>query len=362
MAFPSITGSPVRVRYTKWDGTPHWENDAVFLGTDEHGAWVGMPAGTRAARPGAAFTGVWDSVTLFPEAGWTATFNAWHPKATRIYVDLTDVPRWSATAVGHEVTMADLDLDVIERASRPAFIDDEDEFAEHQVRYGYPADLVATVRRDADSLLEQVREREAPFDGPTARRWLDRLLALDLPVPGLAARPDQNGMVVRELTLADEAQARAAQAEFDGWSFLFTHDGEAWPDHVARLARERRGLDVLSSRVPHTFLVGEADGELVGRLSVRHALNGGLRTVGGHIGYGVRPAFRGRGHATALLRAGLAVAAAQGIRRALLTCDDDNVPSARAIERCGGVLEAVVIAEGRRGRRYWVPTATATTP
>lgn len=356
MAFPSSPGSAVRVRYTKWDGSPHWENDAVFLGTDEHGAWVGLPAGTHLSRPGLAFTTVSDGVILFPRAGWTASFNGWHPGGTRIYTDLTDVPRWSATAVGHQVTMADLDLDVIARTSGEAFIDDEDEFAEHQVRYGYPADLVATVRRDADALLERVRERTAPFDGPTARGWLGRLLALDLPAPGLAAGPDESGMVVRELTLADEARARATHGEFEDWSFLFLHDSETWADHVARLARERRGLDVVGSRVPHTFLVGEVDGELVGRVSVRHALNDHLRTVGGHIGYGVRPAFRGRGYATALLRTGLAVAAAQGIRRALVTCDDDNVPSARAIERCGGVLESVVTHEGGRKRRYWVAT------
>src|SRR3546814_1152167 len=45
-------------------------------------------------------------------------------------------------------------------------------------------------------------------------------------------------------------------------------------------------------------------------------------------------------------------AATLGIRRALVTCDEDNVGSMRTIESCGGVLEDV-----RNGkRRYWIST------
>lgn len=40
-----------------------------------------------------------------------------------------------------------------------------------------------------------------------------------------------------------------------------------------------------------------------------------------------------------------------------MTCDDDNVASARTIERCGGVLQDVVpVEDGTRKRRYWVAT------
>ena len=46
----------------------------------------------------------------------------------------------------------------------------EDEFAAHAVRFAYPPELVARVRADAEALLEAVRRREPPFDGPTAAR------------------------------------------------------------------------------------------------------------------------------------------------------------------------------------------------
>jgi predicted acetyltransferase len=38
----------------------------------------------------------------------------------------------------------------------------------------------------------------------------------------------------------------------------------------------------------------------------------------------------------------------------LVTCDDDNVASARVIEHCGGALEDVVEVRGSVAkRRYW---------
>jgi predicted acetyltransferase len=95
--------------------------------------------------------------------------------------------------------------------------------------------------------------------------------------------------------------------------------------------------------------------EYVGRMSIRHELNGWLKEVGGHIGYDVRRSRRGEGHATAMLRAALRIAHDLGIDSALLTCDDDNLASRIVIERNGGVLEDL-----RRGKlRYWVPTASS---
>ena len=34
-------GTPLVFRWRKWDGSPHWEHDCVFLGSDAHGDWVG---------------------------------------------------------------------------------------------------------------------------------------------------------------------------------------------------------------------------------------------------------------------------------------------------------------------------------
>jgi predicted acetyltransferase len=107
--------------------------------------------------------------------------------------------------------------------------------------------------------------------------------------------------------------------------------------------------------VPATFLVAHLGSDLVGRVSVRHELNAFLRDFGGHIGYGVRPSHRRRGHATEMLRQALVVARAEGVDRVLVTCDDDNTGSAAIIESAGGVLDDVRVApDGAHRRRYWI--------
>lgn len=99
------------------------------------------------------------------------------------------------------------------------------------------------------------------------------------------------------------------------------------------------------------------EGEVVGFLSFRHALNDYLREVGGHIGYAVRESRRRRGYATAALLLGLDRAREIGLDRVLVSCDDDNEASARTIEKAGGVLQDVR-DQSERGyplvRRYWI--------
>ena len=92
--------------------------------------------------------------------------------------------------------------------------------------------------------------------------------------------------------------------------------------------------------------------EIVGFLALRTRLNDWLLNEGGHIGYSVRPSRRQEGHATRALGLAVRRAAELGIERALVTCDDDNAPSARTIERNGGVYE-----DTRNGkRRFWIET------
>lgn len=170
-------------------------------------------------------------------------------------------------------------------------------------------------------------------------------------------------LVLRPFAVADEAAARAAQDELaaDGFTFLLEEydPAEPWTAYLRRLDRVSRGLDLAPDRVPADLLAADVDGTLVGRSSIRHELNDWLRAYGGHIGYGVRPAYRRRGYASAILRQSLGRLHAIGVAEALVTCDDGNVGSASVIEACGGALENVVAGpEGEAPkRRYWIATA-----
>jgi predicted acetyltransferase len=150
----------------------------------------------------------------------------------------------------------------------------------------------------------------------------------------------------------------------------FWHLGQGvWPDTDERgmgeLVTLLRGFGdparELDDSLVHSDYLWIVDGEpeqVIGFIAIRHALNAFLLEEGGHIGYSVRPARRGQGHATRALAMALDRAVELGIDRALVTCDDDNEPSRRTIERNGGVLEDV-----RRGnRRYWIDTRGRVTP
>jgi predicted acetyltransferase len=101
------------------------------------------------------------------------------------------------------------------------------------------------------------------------------------------------------------------------------------------------------------FWIADDPGEVIGFIAIRHALNDFLLEEGGHIGYSIRPARRREGHASRALGLALDRAGELGIERTLVTCDDDNEPSRRTIERNGGVYEDT----RKRKLRYWFDTA-----
>jgi predicted acetyltransferase len=97
----------------------------------------------------------------------------------------------------------------------------------------------------------------------------------------------------------------------------------------------------------------------IGDLSLRHELNQQLFTVGGHIGYTIRPSKRRQGYGKEILRLGLEKARERGLRRVLVTCDEDNIGSKKIIEANGGQFENALEVEGERTRklRYWIDIA-----
>ena len=159
---------------TKWPDLPHWEHDALVLGRDDHGTWLGAPRGTLMERPGSTFRTDWEQVTLVPDgAPFVATFYS-RPAPVEVYVDISGHATWSEGAV----TAVDLDLDVVRGWTGRVWVDDEDEFADHRVRLGYPDEVVALATRSCDEVRAAVGAGLAPYDGVTGAHWLGRLRAL----------------------------------------------------------------------------------------------------------------------------------------------------------------------------------------
>lgn len=160
----------VRLEVGKYDGSPHWSQRLVRLGEDEHGLWLGSPAGGTWERANGRVYTNRQAQVLNCNAGrwWTATFNA-IPAGTEIYVDV------SAPAAIEDglVRLVDLDLDVRRLRDGTVRIEDEDEFADHQARFGYPPEVVAAAREAADWVLANITSAE-PFVS-VHRQYLDRL-------------------------------------------------------------------------------------------------------------------------------------------------------------------------------------------
>jgi hypothetical protein len=176
-------GSPVRLAMTKWGDRPHWELDALWLGRDEHGDWLGIPTGTPMSRPGAHIRNPVDQVGLVPSAdapeaerGWLATFHAPGGPRVSLYVDIATPPFWD----GAVVRAVDLDLDVVRGIDGRVWVEDEDEFAEHRVEYDYPDEIADGAVASCDRVEAAVRSARPPYDG-SHDAWLRLLTELTTP-------------------------------------------------------------------------------------------------------------------------------------------------------------------------------------
>jgi predicted acetyltransferase len=113
-----------------------------------------------------------------------------------------------------------------------------------------------------------------------------------------------------------------------------------------------------STRVPESYFWLIDGEEYIGTTRVRHRLNDFLRRYGGNIGYEIRPSKRRLGYGKQILKLALREAKALGLRRALITCNRDNVGSRKIIEASGGVFEGEgPVRIGREiihERRYWI--------
>jgi uncharacterized protein len=170
-------GRRVHIAMTKWGGARHWTFDARWLGSDEHGHWLGQYRGEELSRPGADFVMPSNAVLLCPRDAWfVATFYAESPPGAnnpQVYVDVASVTSWSRDSA----TAVDLDLDVVRRWDGSVYVDDEDEFLEHQRTLRYPPEVISAAEASCAHLVPAVTNHVPPFD-QTSLAWLDLLAGM----------------------------------------------------------------------------------------------------------------------------------------------------------------------------------------
>ena len=115
-------------------------------------------------------------------------------------------------------------------------------------------------------------------------------------------------------------------------SFMSYSNYDEWLDKV-------RSATFLNVPATTFFTIRSEDGKIVGSIQLRHELSEDLRKRGGHIGYGVCPSERKKGYGSVQLALVLEKARELHIPRVMISCDKENIASAKVAINNGGRLE-----------------------
>lgn len=168
---------------------------------------------------------------------------------------------------------------------------------------------------------------------------------------------------LRSLTEADEAahtEFIKEMIEADGRiipsSAEIKSTDPSFKDWLERKENESRGVGLTEGKVPATllFLFRQGEDKILGAVHIRHRLNEKLLFMGGNIGYGIAPSERQKGYANFILSNALKFCIKLGLEKALVTCDKDNIGSAKTIQKNGGILENEIVEDGKIKQRYWI--------
>lgn len=113
---------------------------------------------------------------------------------------------------------------------------------------------------------------------------------------------------------------------------------------------------VRAGLVPSTtyMAISTDDDRLIGMIDIRHRLNDYLLNFGGHIGYSIRKSERQKGYATEMLALALKECEKLNLKKVLITCDKNNVASAKTMINNGAKLENEIPKGDRVTQRYWI--------
>jgi protein associated with RNAse G/E len=163
----------VTVQFLKNPDLLHWGFEAFYLGEDEWGDWIALPAGTRRWKGKESFhpTRV-PAVFCAPrEAWWHLHYEGPNAREYQAFVDIITPPVWVSE---NRYEMIDLDLDVAVHQDGTIEVQDEDEFEVHQVKYGYTPEMISGAVEETERIVREIQAGREPFYS-VAEEWLARV-------------------------------------------------------------------------------------------------------------------------------------------------------------------------------------------
>lgn len=152
-----------------------------------------------------------------------------------------------------------------------------------------------------------------------------------------------------------EAQAKDFITEFYQYNSEVNGTGGIVPfleknDYAGWIKKILSDIDVANideNRVPALtyFYIRECDKKIVGMVNIRLGENEFIRKEAGHIGYCIRPTERRKHYASQMLNDSLKICRRLRIKNVLVSCDKENIASAKTIKSCGGILEEEFYSE-----------------
>ena len=171
-------------------------------------------------------------------------------------------------------------------------------------------------------------------------------------------QPEELWLIEPTPSLQSEFMAMIDEYQRQGetkWIHQLAQDD--FPAYLQRAKNWANNVDIPAGSVPMTNYWLTLHGRIInGESRLRHYLNPDLEIEGGHIGYTICPSMRRLGYGTRILALTLKKGIELGLHQVLVTCDTDNLGSARIIENNGGVLASYAISpdSGKQISRYWI--------
>ena len=132
-------------------------------------------------------------------------------------------------------------------------------------------------------------------------------------------------------------------------------DGD-FEDYLRRMQILASGENIPADEVPRNTYFLFCDGKIIGRSEIRRELNDELKLIGGHLGADIRKSERKKGFGALILKLTLEKAKELGLEKVLITCDKNNMASAKTIEKCGGAFDKEIMHKesGTIFLHYWI--------